>query len=267
MKLQSFLCFALMLAFAGFSSCKKTQITDNINSTFDENIKIRMIENVDSVKRTLILNCATEKIFECSNYGIQTSFSVTSDKIIINFIQLQKPDICLTSLGPALAVINLGELANKNYELELNFASEKITGQLQVTTASFTATLTSQTKVQFLNPNLNRVPANTIYGTVHYHANSTNSIVQKFIDSLQYLGAKSTSYLPGDYNQFQIESNGQIKQTQDLGYYFTRYFIYNYTSNSAQLKNLVRRFGVNYPDSLLITLHTTRGETFYSWIP
>lgn len=243
--------------------CKKNQVS----STFDENLKIKMSEKVDSTKMTLTLNCYTEKIFGCSNYSIKSSFSVTNDKITINFTELIIPNICLTSLGPASTIINIETLTNKIYELELNIGSTKISGQLDVATGSFKATLPVQSKVQFTNPNLKRIPQNTIYGTIHYHSSATSLIVQKFIDTLQILGAVPTTYTPGDYGNFQIEANGQIKQTQDLGYYFTRYYIFNYTNNSTQLKDLVKHFGVNYGSLLLVTLNTTKGETFYSWTP
>ncbi|MBS1621791.1 MAG: hypothetical protein JST10_07220 [Bacteroidetes bacterium] len=243
------------------SSCKKPEV----NSSFEENIKIKMTETVDSVNRVLNLNCFTEKIFECSNYGIEATYTLTDNKITINFIRIISPNICLTSLGPASTIISLNGLANKTYELEINFGANKIAGQLNVTTDSFVATLPTQTKVQFVNSDLKRIPNNTIYGQVHFHSASTSSLVQKFIDTLQLYGATPTLYPQGDYGQFQIDANRQIIQTQDFGYYFTRYYIFNYSNNSAQLKDLVKRFGINYPNLLLITLNTTKGETFYSW--
>lgn len=229
MKRQFIYILTLIFLCVTISSCKKAEV----NSTFDENIKIKMTETVDSVKRTLSFNCYTEKIFECSNYGIEATYTLTNDKITINFIKIRTPNICLTSLGPASTIINLIELTNKIYEIELNFGTNKINGQLNVTTGSFIAALPTQTKVQFVNPDLKRVPNNSIYGTVHYHSASTSSIVQKFIDTLQLYGATPTLYPQGDYGQFQIEPNGQIKQTQDLGYYFTRYYIFNYSGNSG----------------------------------
>ena len=168
-------------------------------------------------------------------------------------------------MAPASTFIDLSGLSNKTYEIELNVGANKISGQLNVTGNSFIATLPTQTKVQFVNPDLKRVPYNTIYGTVHYHSASTSSIVQKFIDPLQLYGATPTLYPQGDYGQFQIEANGQIKQTQDTGYYFTRYYIFNYSGSSVQLRDLVKRFGTNYPNLLIITLNTTKGETFSSW--
>lgn len=258
----------ISIIFFGFQSCKKTEtlpISDDILN--GDNIKIRMSEIVDSTNRTLLLHCFTEKVYECANYGIQATHTLTKDKITINFIKIIAPNICLTSFAPAATSIKFDELESKNYEIEFNFGSTKIAGQLNVSTGSFRAMLPAQMKVQFVNPDIRRVPNNTIYGTIGYHSTSTVATVQSFIDALQLCGAVPALYSQGDYGQFQIESNGQIKQTQNLGYYFTRHFIFNYSGNSAQLKNVVRQFGVNYPDALTITLNTTKGEIFYSWKP
>lgn len=225
-----------------------------------------MLETVDSTKRTLTLTCFTEKIYPCSNFSIQTSHTITPGKITIHFIKIAGSSICLTALGPAYTIINFDRIPNAVYELELNFGDTKVIGQLNASTGSFVATVPAQTKVQFINPDLKRIPDNTIFGTVHYHAAGSAPVVQQFIDSLQYFGATATLYPQGDYGQFQIEAGGNIKQTQDPGYYFTRYYIFNYTGNNNQLKNLVQRYGNAYPSELLVTLNSTKGQIFYSWV-
>lgn len=244
-----------------FLACEKNESTPD----FKENIKIRMSENIDSVPRQLNFHCFTEKIFPCSNYYLQSSFSITSDKVTIHFIKVIEPGICLTSTGPASTIINLGNLQNKNYELEINVGNRKVSGELAVTSGYFKVTLPAQTSVEFIKPQLNRIPDNIIFGTVGYHSDTTGLIVQKFLDSLQYFGAVKANYTTGDYESFQIDSDGKIIQTQDPGYYFTRYFIYDYTKESGQLRDLVKRFGTTYPDLLVITLNTSKGEIFYSW--
>ena len=246
-----------------FFSCSKNKTAPVLN----ENVKIKMIEDIDSSKKTLTLQCFTEKIFGCSNYYMKHRFSIAGNKITINFIEIDKPDICLTSLGPASATIHLENLPDKDYDLEIGTGDTTIAGQLKVSNASYKVIFPAQSRIQFINPDLNRIPANIIWGTVHYHAGATSSIVQNFTDSLQISGAVASTYLPGNYSGFQIESNGQIKQVQDPGYNFTRYFIYQFSGNSLPLKGLVRRFGINNPNALLITLYTTKGETFMSWLP
>lgn len=251
------------VSFFAIHACKK----DKVYSNFAENIKIKMSEDVDSVKRVLNLYCYTEKIFPCENYPIEAAYSLTNDKITIYFSKIIIPGICFTSPGPAKTTFSLTGLSDKIYQLELNFGETKVSGQLAVTANSFIATLPAQTKAQFVNPDLKRIPDNTIYGTFGYIDPATISLGQKFIDTLQLYGATPTLYIPGDYNVFQIEPNGQIWQNQSTGYRYTLWYIYHYTNNTSQLKGLVRRFGIRYPLGVSISLYTTKGENFRSWIP
>ncbi len=258
-------CLVAVLLCTGIGSCKKS--ASDTHSSLDENLKISMRENIKDAKRTLSFYVTTEKTYPCSNYSIETSTTTGSDKIVISFIKINTPGICLTSLGPATAVIALEGLSARTYTLELHTGNDVINGQLTVSADQYVLTLPVQTKIESINPQLNRIPENTIFGTVHYHHSTTVGTVNKFIDSLQYFGAATKLYLPGDYQQFQIEANGQVKQVQDMGYYFTRYFIFHYAGDVTPLKNLVQRYGVTYKDSLLATINTSKGEVLYSWNP
>lgn len=238
----------------------------DVRTGFEENIKVIMNEKVDSLNKVLNLNCYTETIYGCANYVIESTDSIKDKKITINFIRIITPNICLLSSEPASKIISFTGLSNNTYELEINFGTSKVSGQLSVTTSSIIVTIPTQSKIQFINPDLKRIPNNTIYGTIHYDSASTSSLAQKFIDTLQLYGATPTLYLPGDYGQFEIDANGEIKQTPNDNHYFTRHYIFNYTNSSGQLRDLVKRFGINYPDLLSVILNTTKGESFYSWI-
>jgi hypothetical protein len=237
------------------------------DSDFDQNIGIRLIEDIDSTKRTLTLKCGTEEYFPCSNFSIATSHTVGDDKITVNFTGITKSSICKRSPGPATASISLGTLNHNIYELEINIGSSRIIGHMAVSDSSYKVTIPDQSRVRFVNPDLYRVPEHTIYGSVHYHSGTTSPLVQSFFDSLKHYGATSALFLPGDYGDFQIGGDGQIVQTKNTAYYFTQHFIYKYADSSESLERLVRHFGLQYPDLLQIRLHTTQGESFYSWVP
>lgn len=263
MKKQFIFFLSVLIFLVAINSCKKTE---EVRPDFDQNVKIVMAEKIDSVKRVLSLMCYTENMFPCSNYAISTTHVLTTDKITINFLKVDTFTFCTTAIGPASAVINFTGLPNKTYAIELNFGTTTITGQLVVTANSFVATLPAQTKVQFLNPDLKRIQDNTIYGKVGYHTASSLSLAQTFIDTLQLYGATPVVYPPGDYREFQIDANGQIIPMQD-GYYFRLNYIFKYSNSSGKLKDLVKRFGTNYPNLLSVSLNTTKGETFYGWVP
>ncbi|MBL0882656.1 MAG: hypothetical protein IBJ16_04800 [Chitinophagaceae bacterium] len=136
------------------SACKK----ENAHIGFEENIKIRMSESIDGVKRTLHLKCFTEKLFECFNFGIETTHTITDNKITVNFIKVIKSSLCSTAGGPAQTTIQLSSLSNNTYDIEFNFGTSMVRGLFNITTNSFIATLPPQPKVQFENPYLKRVP-------------------------------------------------------------------------------------------------------------
>lgn len=230
-------------------------------------INIHMMENIDSntSKRTLIFKCATEKIYECSNYSIQTSVAMAGDIITIHFEKIVTPDVCLTSPAPASAYIDLGTLPNKTYQLVLSAGDVTIEGQLTVSTGSYKADIPVQHEIRIVDADLQRIPVNVIYGTIGYPSESFVPVVQSFIDSLQVIGAVPATYSPGDYYTFTIQPDGQIEQTQLSGYYFTRSFIFNYDGSSEMVQALVGKYGVTHPD-LTITLNTSKGQIFYSWL-
>jgi hypothetical protein len=87
-----------------------------------------------------------------------------------------------------------------------------------------------------------------------------------FIDALISLGATPARFPGGDYEGFEIEANGAIRQTYDGGYRHTLRFIFIFPYNMAAVKDLVRHFGKEYPDLLHIRVYTSEGDHFFSWV-
>ncbi len=224
-----------------------------------------MSETLDSMSRTLVLKCYTDKIYPCTGYHIESNCVLTNKKITINFIQVITPDFCLLTPGPASTFFNFTALANGVYTIELNLWGSTISGQLTISAGSYKVTIPQQSRIQFIDTMLNRIPDNTIFGTVDYTTSSNATTAQSFIDSLQFYGATPFKLQQGDYGQFQIDSSGQIIPNPGSGYNFTRYYIFNYSGNSAPLKSMVKWYGNNYNGSLYIRLNTSKGETFISW--
>lgn len=173
--------------------------SDSMIEVIDSDVRLKLWETVDSTGRSLMLYCSTEKQYSCSNYAIDRSFNVSPGNIQIDFNGITTPEICLTSIGPATTTINLGSLANGTYQLVINVERNKSEGRLIVTSGFYEIILDQQEKLQIVNPILNRIPDNTIWGNVGYHTSTTAPLVQSFIDSLLQLGATSQVYQQGDY--------------------------------------------------------------------
>ena len=228
-------------------------------------VDVRMWEVMDSTGRTLKFFCSTDRIYGCSNYRISHTFERSGDRVEIEFSGIIVPDVCLTSIGPASATVDLGALPDGTYAIDLQVGGNKNEGQLLITPDQYTISIEQPRQLRVTNSPLQRVPSNTIWGTVGYHSSTTAPLVQSFIDSLQLAGAAVQPYHSGDYGYFQIDTNGDISPPQNSGYYFIRPYVMHYTGGSTALNTLVTNYGIHYGDSMNIILYTTRGEVFRSW--
>ena len=241
--------------------CSKQESFEPIVS----DIEITMVETIDSTGRTFQLKCVTKEHYPCANYHLVSNLTKASNSYVIDFMGIEIPEVCLAAFGPALANIELGNPANAVYDLVIKTDEATSTGKLYVSTDHYILDFVQTGRIGFTNPILNRVPENTIWGTIGYHNSDTKTLAEEFIESLKSLGAETRSYLPGDYGYFSISSKGQIEPPENHGNYFIDAFILEYTGKSNNLKDVVRNYGLNYNDKLKILLYTTRGDMFRSW--
>lgn len=255
------ICGTIILVFL-FSACKKDESV-KINESA---INIKMWETIGSAQRTMKLYCSTEKNYPCFNYSINYSLSTNNEVIIIDFIGVVEPEVCATAMGPASASIDLGTVPNGTYNFEISVDKQKSKGALIVTSDYFKIDLDSQQNLLLPYTVLNRIPNGTIWGTIGYHTASSATIAQSFVDALESLGASAQPYNAGEYGYFKIDASGQILTPENHGNYFNRPFIYHYTGNTQDLENIVKDYGQNHGDLLKISLFTTNGEEFRSWM-
>jgi hypothetical protein len=234
----------------------------------DAGINIRMVEIFDKSPRTFQFHCSTKKIYPCCNYPIVVERQQSSNSIDISFKGIIESDLCLTALGPATAIIDLGALSDGIYNLNLYYGKVKRTGNLVVSSDSYKINFHDNSVFSFTHKELNRIPEHTIWGTVGYHKQETSSLVQSFITELMELGAEKKSYRGGHYGGFEIGKNGDIVQPgEESGYYFARSFIFRYSGDIAAVDQLVGQYARDYgTEYLYISVYTDEGEKFLSWM-
>lgn len=247
-----------------FSSCSEK---DEVDVNVDSDINIRMVEIYDQSPRTVQFHCTTTKIYPCCNYPIYAAYQQSSNVIDISFKGVIESEFCLTALGPATAVIDLGALSNGTYRLNMHNGDIKHSGELIVSSDNYEIN-TNNSHFHFTNTLLNKIPENTIWGTISYHQQGTSSLVQSFIAALMDLGAKKNSYHPGDYREFEIDKNGDIVQPgKDSGYYFAQSFVFYYPGNIADVEQLVKKYAFDYGTNYLyISVYTDKGDQLLSWM-
>ncbi len=139
-----------LLAVVLIIGCKKQS---TVNDNFSEKIAIRMQE---SIHHELVLNCATVKIFECSNYVLKSSFNVNDDQIVLKFSGIDKGSFCLTSLGPASTSVNLGKLSNGSYVISFQTGTQLVKGTLEISDSQYQLSLPSPGNIELSNPVMER---------------------------------------------------------------------------------------------------------------
>lgn len=251
--------FVLILLASG---CIKINDTKPISS----DIEIEMREILSDDLRSLEFYCQTTEIYSCMNFPIDRRFSVKAGNISIRFKNVIDPGICATALGPATTTINFGNLKQGVYKLDIDVADSRNSGNLIITADQYILDIANKKQLVLKGPVLNRVPANTIWGTIGYHQTSTEPLVNEFISSLQELGASVKTFLPGDYGYFSIDESGAIETPQDHGYYFIRPFIFEYGGAPENMQNIVRTYGLNHGSDMSIVLFNSRGNIFRSWM-
>jgi len=245
-----------------FQSCKKE---DSFTEAITSDIIISLFEEIDSTGNTFEMKCATEKIYNCSNFGIQTNYRIDGEDINIEFEKIIIPAICQTATGPAKSRINLENLENGTYNIEIKVGNKNNTGKLVVSDHSFNIEIENLKGLQLERNSLLRIPKNTIWGLIGYHANNTENLAQSYIDSLQILGATNANLSEGDYGYFTTNTSGDIIEPISHGYWFSIPYAFKYSNDMEILKNLIKNYKINYSDSVSINLYSSEGDHFWAY--
>jgi len=131
-------------------SCEKEQTKPPI--TVDSLILIEVEDIMTNSEKKIILNCQTEKIYNCSNYYIDQTQIIADDKFSFIFNGIGTDKICTTALEPAKTTLYIGALASGAYPLSLKVNGLQNTGTLTVTDTKILLDFPQQNGLKILNP-------------------------------------------------------------------------------------------------------------------
>lgn len=243
-------------------------------SKIDSEIAITMME---SSSQALQLYFATTKEYPCCNFPIDLSWKKSLNTIDITFKGVFETGLCLTAIGPATAMIDLGVFNNGTYQLNFYNENVKQSGELIVSSNSYKINFVDNSLVYFRNIPLNKIPENTIWIAINYNEEKflssfledfTNLEVIKKSYSRGYYSFENTRY-PGLYSGFQVEENGTITFFPDItnqgvvmGRLFTQSFVFQYSGSTEKIEQLIKQ----YKEQIEIRAYTDKGEQFLSWL-
>ncbi|MCL2413603.1 MAG: hypothetical protein FWC98_05660 [Bacteroidales bacterium] len=255
---------AILLMFAGvLTSCEEIG-----KGYVDSEINIRLVETYHTSPRTLQFFCYTTKIYPCINFPIMLELNQESNNINVVFKGVPEDiGICLTAIGPATTLINLGSLNIGTHRLQFQNGNTIHTGELIVTTDSYKINFPNNPDFRFTNTPLNKIPENTIWGIIGWHNEETYTLTQSFLTDLMDLGAEKKPFTPGYYTDFVIDQNHE-KTTPDAswGFWFHQLFIFHYSGDINDVKQLLKQYARYHREEISIRISTDKGERFMSWM-
>ena len=239
---------------------------ERVYKPIDSEINIRMVERFDNYPRTLQMRFGTTRIYPCVNFPIILSWQKSSNVIDVVFEYVMVTDLCLTALGPATAIIDFGTLSNGTYQLNFQNGEIRYSGELIVSSDSYTINFPANSAFNFRNSPLNKIPEHTIWGLVGYHREETAPLVQLFFAALMELGAEEKSFTPGYYTAFEIDNSGDIIRPNNHGFWFAQPFIFYFSGDSSDLDEFLRQWSYKYSEYMHVWIRTDKGEEFLSWM-
>jgi hypothetical protein len=256
LKISTILLLACVLA-----GCSPSTIPPDKVVPLNSPILIHIHENLLAKGRTLQLQCVTESIYPCSNYGIAMTTLLFGPSWSIDFTGVSKPELCDDSLGPARATISLGSSREGERPISLVANGSRTVGVLVIGQDSIVVRGGDGPWIKVPRPVLHRVPPGTIWGLVGWGPSDQSGRAQAFIDSLQSIGAQSVLWTPGDYDFFKVGADGTLQRPDNDGYYHARAFALRLDTNRSAVPEVMRA----YADSLSISVYGDRGESWSSW--
>lgn len=231
--------FIVILIFLSFFSCDILDSDSSSLSPLDTKIDFKVIESYDNYESVstpkIFIELKSEKIYGCFNYTIVSAYKIDNKTIEINVLGINKPNICLTALGPATGRIKLGELYG-NYEIVIQGNGFANNYNLVI---SDSLIMLDGKETQHTKPLINsiyRYPKNSfayLCGTTL----SNNSICSGFIDTL-----KSVI----DLNEFSFSDIAEIpypKSSQGHQYdAIARYFYYKNEDEFNRIEDVMRSY-------------------------
>ncbi|WPP49530.1 hypothetical protein [Catalinimonas niigatensis] len=256
--------FAFLIPMLLIFSCEGEEALPS--NTLGSEIEMSMAEYIDTDKRTLTLKFLTRKDFPCINYRIKHEVMVDHQLVNIVLEKVEAADVCLDAIGPAFAFIDLGQLTEKEYDLQIQLGESIINhGTLVVSKESYQLSLNENQGIELLNPNLNRIPSQAVWGLIKYQNEEQNKkLLGFFNEAMEIAGATDKKFAEGDYGYFQVNSEGKIIQPQEQSDINEQSFLFDFSGEDDDLQQVLQQINSNF-DDVQLRFYNAQGEELRNW--
>lgn len=256
--------FALLIPMLFILACEGEEAVPS--NTLGSEIEMSMAEYIDTDQRTLTLKFLTLKDFPCINYRIKHEVMVDHQLVNIVLEKVEEADVCLDAIGPAFAFVDLGQLTEKEYDLQIQLGESIINhGTLSVSKDAYQINLNENTGIRLLNPDLNRIPSQAVWGMIKYQGEEQNKKLMGFFnEAMEIAGATDKKFAEGDYGYFQVSPEGNIVQPLEQHDMNEQSFLFDFSGEEEDLQQVLQQINSNF-DGVQLRFYNARGEELRSW--
>jgi hypothetical protein len=238
-----------------FASCGTRNDLPAPSFVYTDGYNISMAESWDG---KLLLQMASNKKLNCKNYGIGHTCTVSGNKITLDIQGVDAPPSCESGDGEATDTPSLAGLAVGTYTLSVTNEEKEILGTLTVTNNKYTIAYAGGNNVTFNTTTLNRLPANTIRGTIQvaYATSRLYKIADTFaVDSLKFYGATDFSGPLVSYTNYTVYAGNTYTSGNDpVIPNLYRHFIYDFSGPNTPIEKMIARYKQRFGDTITISM-------------
>ncbi len=241
------------------TSCNKDDAKDQ---TFNY-IDLEFFEQFSPEGTELYFNFKTLESFPCSNFTLSVAASASSGQKEIRITDIEVPDVCVTTMGPATYLLPLGA-ANKqttHFTLWVNDNRHDFQLKTEAKTISVTEGEHFEDHLFFAFDSIMRIPLNTVWGYVVFSGEGNGAeIWTQMLEKFYHAGAKEMILPDGNYYYFDVRENKilfeNVKSTAHT-------FYFHFDQPIQQLIDIYENSIANQQESeLQLRLFDTKGERF-----
>lgn len=255
------ICFCAML---GLTACRTDEPDDPIIvPEVEKEFVVEMRERPGPAPRSLQLHLRTVKNQDCTDLGIQYEWTVALTNLRLDILGIRRPANCMPGQAPAQETVTAGVLPEGLYDINIKLRNAVAnTGTLLLTEETYYLNMQAEEGLVIPIKQLRRIPEHIIWGYVGFSAPSMASTANSFVNELAAMSAVH-GLSAGHYGHFQISSgSGSPVITGapiDLN---LRTFVYRFTGNADDLRNLVQAYRNSQGNLLQIRLQSIQGQVF-----
>jgi len=248
----------ILVAAVLFDSCSKP---DNENIIRD-GVNIQIWETLSQTPHEVQLKVKTCETYNCLNFGINYELKkISSNKFKVELTSVQIAEICEAGSGPAMTDISLGSLNPGDYSIAFTVNENDYYLKLNISNSRIKLDFANEPEgndIHLVLNELQRVPAQTLWGSVSVSQSANIPLFEDFFMSLNELDINDFSGVDGNYGYF-IKNNNLITNVEHAGAIETRSFLKSFSGNPEQIINLENA----YKDSMSINWYYFDGQVLH----